>query len=196
MSEAIRLDPKNSGSVSQSRTPNQYSGSLAKALADLNQASVLDPKYSHTALWREIVDRRSNLPSRLSEAISQIDMTKWPAPIIRLYLGQIAPEAVLVAAQDSNANKKREQLCEANFYLGELALQRGTKNEAVRLFGVAAAECRKNVNMWADAQAELRALGAQPDVCPQNQTLNRMPRNKTNLKVIFLVSPIPRLAIT
>ena len=135
---------------------------LPKALADLNQASALDPKYAHTALWREIVDRRSNLPSRLSEAITQIDMTKWPAPIIRLYLGQIAPEAVLNAAHDSNANKKKEQLCEANFYLGELALQRGTKDEAVRLFGLAAAECRKNVNLWADAQAELRALGAQP----------------------------------
>ena len=91
-----------------------------------------------------------------------MDMTKWPAPIIRLYLGQMAPEAVLDAARDPNADTKREQLCEANFYLGELALQRGTKDEAMRLFGLAAAGCRKNANVWADANAELRALGAQP----------------------------------
>jgi lipoprotein NlpI len=113
-------------------------------------------------------------------------MSKWPAPIIRFYLGQITPEAVLDAAHDSNANKKREQLCEANFYLGEWALQRGTKDEAARLFGLAAAECRKDVNLWADAKAELRALGVQPDVCPQQpesnirQDCREAP--KTNLK--------------
>ena len=160
--EAIRLDPKESGAYLNRGLANLYLGSLPKALADLNQASVLDPKFAHAALWREILDRRSNLPSRLAEAITQIDMTKWPAPIIRLYLGQTAPEAVLDAARDPNADTKREQLCEANFYLGELALQRGTKDEAVRLFGLAAAGCRKNANVWADANAELRALGAQP----------------------------------
>jgi hypothetical protein len=33
----------------------------------------------------------------LDEAAAQIDMTKWPAPAIRLYVGQMTPEAVLVA---------------------------------------------------------------------------------------------------
>jgi tetratricopeptide (TPR) repeat protein len=160
--EAIRLAPKDSGTYLNRGLANLYAGSLPKALADLNQSTALDPKFAHTALWREIVDRRSNLPSRLAQAMTQIDMSKWPAPIIRLYLGEMAPEAVLSAAENQNADTKRDQLCEANFYIGELALQRGTKEEAVRLFELAAAECRKSANVWADAKAELKALGAQP----------------------------------
>jgi lipoprotein NlpI len=160
--EAIRLDPKDSGAYLNHGLANFYSGSLPKALADFNQANALNAKFAHIVLWREIVDRRGNLPSRLAEAMTQIDMTKWPAAIVRLYLGQMTPEAVLDAAHDPNADTNRDQFCEANFYIGELALQRGTKDEAVRLFGLAAADCRKNTNFWADANAELKALGTQP----------------------------------
>jgi hypothetical protein len=63
---------------------NFFAGALAKALADLDQASELNPKYAYTALWVDIVNRRSNLPSRLSESMKQIDMSKWPAPLVRL----------------------------------------------------------------------------------------------------------------
>jgi len=59
-------------------------------------------------------------------------------------------------------NKKQRQVCDANFFTGELALQRGAKDEAVGLFRIAAAECQKNTNLWADANAELKALGAHP----------------------------------
>jgi lipoprotein NlpI len=66
-------------------------GSLAKALADLNQASELDPKDAYNALWVDIVGHRNNVPSRLSQTISKIDMAKWPAPVIRLFLDQMTP---------------------------------------------------------------------------------------------------------
>ena len=53
----------------------------------------------------------------------QINMNKWPAPVIRPYLGP----AVLAAADDSDANTKKGQVCEAHFYNGELTLQHGAK---------------------------------------------------------------------
>ena len=109
-----------------------------------------------------IVGQRSNVPSRLSQLISKIDMTKWPAPVIRLYLGQMTPEAVLAAAaDDADSTTKKGQVCEANFYSGELALQKGTKEDATRLFGLAAADCPKGFIEWSAANAELKALGAQ-----------------------------------
>jgi Flp pilus assembly protein TadD len=46
--------------------------------------------------------------------------------------------------------------------MGELALLRGPNEEAVRLFRLALTHCRKNTNPWADAGAELKALGASP----------------------------------
>ena len=67
-------------------------------------------------------------------ASSKIDMTPWPAPIIRMFLGRMPPAAVLAAADDPDAKKKKNQVCEANFYSGELALRQGAKDEAARLF--------------------------------------------------------------
>src|ERR1700687_2511168 len=123
--EAIRLDPDECGTHLNRGTANFYSGSLSKAQTDFSRSSELNPKDAYAALWLDIVDRRSSLPSGLAQATTQIDMTKWPAPVIRLYLGQIRPEAVLAAADDPDTSIKKRQACEANFFIGELALQRG-----------------------------------------------------------------------
>src|SRR5262249_16751916 len=131
-------------------------------VTDLHQASELEPKFAYAALWLDIANRRSNLPSRLPEAIKQIDMTKWPAPVIRLYLGQLTQEAMLAAADDPDVTKKNEQVCDANFFSGELALQRGAKDEATRLFRRAATGCPKTRDAYDSANAELKALGASP----------------------------------
>jgi tetratricopeptide (TPR) repeat protein len=151
----LRLNPKYVSAYEQRGRANLFAGALPKALSDLNQASELDPKDAYTALWLDIVNKRSGLPSRLADAIRQIDMTRWPAPVIRLYLGQLTPEAVLAAA-NSIPQTVEGQVCEANFYTGELALQQTRKDEAKRRFALAAADCPT----WrAEAIAELKALG-------------------------------------
>jgi tetratricopeptide (TPR) repeat protein len=161
-SEMIRISPKDPNAFFSRGRANLYSGALPKALADLNQASDLNPKYAYPALWLDIVNKRSNLPSGLAEATTQIDMTKWPAPIIRLYLGQLTPEDLLAAANDPDAKTKNGQVCEANFYSGELALQRGDKAEATRLFRQAGEDCPKSFVEYEGATAELKTLEATP----------------------------------
>ncbi len=160
--EAIRLDANYALAYLDRGIAALYSGSPPKAMADLNRASDLDAKNPYAGLWLDIVNKRSNIASRLAQASAQIDMSKWPAPIIRLFLGQMTPEAVLAAADDFDANTKRDQVCEANFYTGELALQQGAKEEAARLFRLALADCRKDFAEWAAANAELKALGVAP----------------------------------
>jgi lipoprotein NlpI len=155
--EAINLDPKSSGAYFSRGRANLYAGSLPRALADLNQASELAPKSPYAALWLDIANKRSNLASRLPQAIAQIDMTKWPAPVIRLYLGQLTPAAVLAAADDPDANIRKGQICETHFYSGELALQQGAEDEAARLFRLAASDCPKIFIEWEGANAELKA---------------------------------------
>jgi tetratricopeptide (TPR) repeat protein len=155
---AIKLDPKDDDAYFHRALANFYAGSLPKALADLSQASKLDPKYPYYALWTEIVDKRGNLASHFSQAIAQIDMNKWPAPVIRLFLGQATPEAVLAAADDRDPKTKRGQLCEANFYVGEATLQQGAKDEATRLFRLAAADCPHEFVEGISASAELETL--------------------------------------
>ena len=157
-SEAIRLDPKNFPAIFARGRANLFAGALPEALADLNLATELNPKYAYSALWLDIARKRSNLPSRLGEASKQVDITKWPGPIIRLFLSQLTPEAVLAAADDGDSNKKNNQVCEANFYIGELALQRTAMDEAARLFRLAVADCPKHFIEYEGATAELKTL--------------------------------------
>src|SRR5258708_6164349 len=117
--QAISIDPQD-GDIYKSRGRiNLYTGAVPKALADFNQASALDPKDPYAALWVDIVGHRNNIPSRLMQASPQLDMTKWPAPIIGLFLGQMTAAAVLAAADDADATKKKGQICEANFFTAE-----------------------------------------------------------------------------
>ncbi|MBR1152769.1 hypothetical protein [Bradyrhizobium sp. JYMT SZCCT0428] len=89
-------------------------------------------------------------------------MNVWPAPVIRLFMGEITPAAALAAVDHRDASRKRGQVCEANFYGGELSLTKGLKDEATRLFRLAASDCPRSFHEWEAANAELKALGVVP----------------------------------
>jgi len=114
------------------------------------------------ALWLDLSERRNNIPSHLADAAKQLDMTAWPAPVVRLFLGQMTPAGVIDAAQNADAKTMNGQVCDANFYSGELALLQGAKDEAIRLLRLAAKDCPSNRVGWEGANAELKALGAAP----------------------------------
>jgi lipoprotein NlpI len=159
-SAALKLDPKDALSYHSRGLAYFYGGSPAKALADFKQAIALDPKYAYNALWLDIADQRNNTASPLPQAIAKIDMTAWPAPVIRLFLGQTTPAAVLAAADNPDATTKRDQVCEADFYSGIVAARQGSKDEAARLFRLAATDCPKGYDEAFAAGPELKALGA------------------------------------
>jgi lipoprotein NlpI len=138
---------------------NMYLGALDEALRDLNQASGMDPKDVYAVLWIDIVNKRSKQPGRLALDAKRLDMTKWPAPVVRLYLGELTPEALLATADNADAEIKKGQVCEAHFYSGQLALQQNKKDEAKRLFALAAADCPKSFMESPSAEVELKALG-------------------------------------
>ena len=89
-------------------------------------------------------------------------MTVWPAPVVRMFLGQMTPAAVLAVADNPDPRVKKDQVCEANFYSGEIALRIGAKDEAARLFKTAARDCPHGLDEYVAAKAEARALGAAP----------------------------------
>jgi len=114
----------------------------------------------------------------LSETSKQLDMTKWPGPIIKLYLGQFTPAAVLASVEEKAGRAKTRQTCQANFYGGLWALRQAAKpeakEEAARLLKLAASDCYKSALEWRAAVAELKALEAAPpaasaDAPPKDQ---------------------------
>jgi lipoprotein NlpI len=92
--------------------------------------------------------------------ITQVDMQKWPAPVIRMFLGESTPAEVLAAANDPDPKTKLGQVCEANFYSGERAMQEGDIKEATRLFHIAANSCPREFVEGPAAKDELAALDA------------------------------------
>jgi lipoprotein NlpI len=111
------------------------------AIADFKKAAELNPKDAYSALWRELAERRNNSPTHLAEATKQLDLTVWPAPVIRHFLGQLNIEQTFGAAFDTDPKTKAAQTCEANFYSGELAFLKKDKKEAQRLLKLAADQC-------------------------------------------------------
>jgi lipoprotein NlpI len=159
-SAAINLNPDDEIAYGNRARAYLYSGNPAKALADIERASELAPGNVYDALWVDIIRRRNDTPSRLSQAATSIDMTRWPAPLIRMFLGQMTPAAVLAAADSSDAVRKKGQTCIANFYTAELAVRTGAKDEAARLFRLAASDCPHDYVEWTAASPELKALGS------------------------------------
>ena len=68
--------------------------------------------------------------------------------------------AALVRRDPVEAEQKmRLHISNANFYSGELSLTKGLKDEATRLFRLAASDCPRSFHEWEAANAELKALG-------------------------------------
>jgi lipoprotein NlpI len=159
-SQVIRIHPKHAPGFGNRGRAYFYAGSLALARADFKQALTLDPKHAYAALWLDLAERRDNLPSQLPEAANQLDMTVWPAPIVKLFLGNLTADAALAAATDPKPEIMQGQVCEANFYTAEMALLKNLKDEALRLFRLAASRCPRSFIEWRAAIAELSKLHA------------------------------------
>jgi lipoprotein NlpI len=156
---AIRLDEEYALSYKNRGIAELYSGSPTKGLADFDLAIQLKPSDLYGSLWREIAAWQANAPSTLGQAASKIDTTAWPAPIIRVYLGESSP-ADLIASTTSAASQRSDgRLCEVNFFGGQLALHRGSKEEARRALQAAAADCPRHFIEAGAATADLKALG-------------------------------------
>jgi tetratricopeptide (TPR) repeat protein len=159
---AIELDAKDASAYRVRGIVYFQSGAFLKALDDFEQSLRFNPQQAYAALWRDLAAGRASQPSMLKEEISRLDMTKWPAPLVRLMAGEISTEALFAATDDSNAAIKKNRLCEANFFAGELAVRRNEKEEAARLLRLAVADCPKTFFEWQAARVELKALTATP----------------------------------
>lgn len=158
--QAIQIDGKAWGPYFNRGAAYYLAGALPKSLADLTEANALAPTQPYVALLLDIVAKRSGLASPLKDAAAKIDMTVWPAPLIRLYTGQLTPEATLAAADDADPEIKRGRICEADFYAGALRARAGRKSDAQRLFTLAARDCPSAYFEKAFAEANAKTLRA------------------------------------
>ncbi|QKD16120.1 hypothetical protein [Mesorhizobium sp. NZP2077] len=119
-SQAILLDPTNVRPFQDRGILRFYSGPIADARADLEQAARLVPDSAYFAIWVDLAERHDGSAGGLRAAEGRLDMNRWPAPVVRMMLGELTPAAVLTAADDSDPVKRTEHICEANFFAAEL----------------------------------------------------------------------------
>jgi lipoprotein NlpI len=162
-SAAIAADRRNANAYVARAIAQFYTGAPAKAQMDLWLAQRVAPTNAYAALWLDIAQRRAKRPGTLAMTARRVDMKAWPAPVIRLWRGELTPDALLTAADNANAATKQAQVCEANFYGGELALLKDAKDEATKLFRAAAKDCPEPFLERIAANAELKALGVKAD---------------------------------
>ncbi len=137
-------------------------GLLEQSHDDFRWLSEIDPHDADAALWLDLARRRAGLPSELADHAKRLDMGKWPAPIVRLFLGQETTEAVLAAADRGAPATRRARRCEASFFAGELMLDQSRERDAMQLIDRALAECPWTSRERSVAEAEARALRVMP----------------------------------
>ena len=157
--EIIRLDPKSlSGYFGRARV-RFYAGDFAGATSDFARAHEIDPGI-YTALWLYLARKRADIAGEkmLAKDAGTTGTGDWPAPVVALYLGSAAPDAVQRSATALNVTRQRTQRCEANFYIAHWELLRGERERASELLRDARTICPTSFIEHEGAVAELRRL--------------------------------------
>ena len=160
--QAINLNPNYALGYFQRGLVYFDEGDFTKAQDDLKKSSELNPKRVVTALWLYVTERRNHAPTELAQTAGQFEGKAWPAPVIRLFLGEASPADTLKVAETTGPVNKTTQICEADFYVGEYDLATGAKDEALRLLRLAHQNCTPLDDQWRAADSEIKQLAKAP----------------------------------
>jgi len=136
-SESIRLG----GLGYRGRARIEYfKGNFAAADGDLQREK--GPYDGYYFIWLYLVEAHlgKDALEKLRRRAADLDLGKWPGPIVRAVLGEISPAQVMPPGEPvewSALDRKKAAECELSFYLGEQALLRGNRTMAKRLFQTA-----------------------------------------------------------
>jgi DNA-binding winged helix-turn-helix (wHTH) protein/lipoprotein NlpI len=157
---AIRITPDSNQSYFGRGLACFLSGDLMKAQADFRSSIRINSKWPPPPLWLGVLHWRGKLSGHFKPVGQAFDMAAWPTPVLRMLAGELTPAQALAAADTNDAATGQTQVCQANFYAGEIALSQGNQDEAGQLFRLAAASaCASAYIERETAAAELRAQG-------------------------------------
>jgi lipoprotein NlpI len=134
---------------------------FADAAQDLQQSLALDPLQPYAVLWLHLARARLHADDReeLASNAARLDPRHWPAPLVRLFLGDGVPSEVEAAAARGDPAAQRQQRCESDFYLGEWTLDRHDAALARNLLERARQTCPPAYVEYVGAVSELKRLG-------------------------------------
>lgn len=166
--QALRLNPADQNAHVGRGLIRFDQGQLLEAIPDLARAVELDPKAAIPALYLYLAREhlRQNARPALA-AVARGDLTRWPGPVIEMFLARRKPQQVLEAAAAGGGPLERARLCQAYFYVGHEMLFRGDGPEAARMFQAAVATGATGLDEYESARAQLKRLGPDPATMPR-----------------------------
>lgn len=131
-------------------------GHLDEAQRDISRAVELNPRGYYDVIWLYIARAKAGAKAEheLAKNAAALNMTKWPAPVIQMFLGKTTPDAVLQAAADKDPDKSAKQQCQANFYIAEYQAFHGRRDEAWKNFRLAGETCNPNYFLYVKSAHE------------------------------------------
>jgi tetratricopeptide (TPR) repeat protein len=163
--QAIRLDPNLTNAYGSRGDAYFAQSNTTAAIADLRYTIFAAPSSRtavYAALTLHLIMKRQGRDDaqQLAQVAAVADMSKWPAPVVKLDLGQMTAYEVMTAAADLDSDRQKWQVCEANYFTGEDALFHHQRATALARLKAARDGCPKGDTMYAAAAAELKRLGA------------------------------------
>ena len=157
--KALQLDAKAEGVHFARGRMRFYQSDFARAASDFEIALNARPNI-YTALWLFLARKRDGIndAEELLERDTRRLRAGWPAPVIALYMGRTDVNSVLNSATASDATRRREIKCEADFYIAHAHLVKGEKPAAQKLLQGVQRDCPKNLLEYEGVLAELRRL--------------------------------------
>ena len=152
---ALRLDPENVTVYWHRGLARFYQGEFEAAAPDLDRAAATIRPGADGFLWRYLALARGAQRTNLAAAAVDIDLEAWPGPIVAMFLGRALPAELLRAAEDPHPVRRRNQTCQAVFFIGQQLLLLGKKDEAMPLFEQVRGGCPRGSAERAGAEAEL-----------------------------------------
>jgi lipoprotein NlpI len=140
-------------SLPTSATGHFYRGDFVAAVLNLQDAA--DGTSAYQILWLYLARARiggQDIKRNLQENAAGLNPAEWPFPVIELFLGRRTPADMVAAAI------KPDELCEAQFYLGQWYLLRDERVASIEALRKAVETCPRDFNEYAGAVAELKRL--------------------------------------
>jgi len=159
---AIRIAPDDAFAYENRGRAYLHLGKADAAVNDMVKALSLAPTDSYAVLWLHFARRsaKQDDAAEFSQNVAKLDHAEWPAPILDLFLGKVDPQSVQAAASAvPDPTKRREQICEADFYVGAYQLFRGASSDAKQLFKASVETCPVYFLEAEAARAQLKRLG-------------------------------------
>jgi tetratricopeptide (TPR) repeat protein len=166
-SEAIRLNQKFAPAYEKRGDAYLFQSNVTEAIVNFKDAISAAPSSRTTifaALMLHVAMKRQGHDDaqQLASVAAATNLSKWPGPVLKLDLGQVTADEVMVAAANADADLQKFQICEANYFTGEDALFHGQRTTALARFKAAREGCPKGDTEYGAALLELKRMGGPP----------------------------------